>query len=212
MNKKLFKKLAFYYICSFSSCGNDLGQWRAYADNGRGFAIGFDREILDKAFRDDGTSNRIFSTFPVGYDDTRLINAHKERIKALFRDIPLKREEFSDDKLLSDELMRSLVTGSLVTALYFKHAAYINEQEYRFLQIYSVDSHPILKKRCHNYSLIEYREFDWLNLAPKALKKIIVGPSEDDQLKAHKFAEDCLQAAGIDSVKVIDSKIPYRAL
>lgn len=30
-----------YYIASFSRVGNDLGQWRAYADNGRGFAIGF---------------------------------------------------------------------------------------------------------------------------------------------------------------------------
>jgi hypothetical protein len=212
MNKKLFKKLAFYCICSFSSCEKDLGQWRAYADNGRGFAIGFDRKILEEAFKDDGTSNQIFSTFPVVYDDTSLINAHRNRIKALFRDVPLRREEFSDDKLFSDELMLPLVSDSLSTALYFKHTAYSNEQEYRFLQLHSADPPPILKKRYRNYSLIKYREFDWLNLAPKALKEIIIGPSEDDQQKAHKFAEDCLQAAGIDSVKVIDSDIPYRAL
>lgn len=30
-----------FYIASFSREHDDLGQWRAYADNGRGFAIGF---------------------------------------------------------------------------------------------------------------------------------------------------------------------------
>jgi hypothetical protein len=29
------------YIASFSRARNDLAQWRAYADNGQGFAIGF---------------------------------------------------------------------------------------------------------------------------------------------------------------------------
>ncbi|HXM20831.1 MAG TPA: DUF2971 domain-containing protein [Terriglobales bacterium] len=39
-----------YFVCSFSSDGNDLGQWRAYADNGRGYALGFDLKALEKAF------------------------------------------------------------------------------------------------------------------------------------------------------------------
>jgi hypothetical protein len=41
---------AHYFVCSFSSAGDDLGQWRAYADNGRGFALGFDGEALEKAY------------------------------------------------------------------------------------------------------------------------------------------------------------------
>jgi hypothetical protein len=35
-----FKEIFGFYIASFSRDRNDLGQWRAYADNGRGFALG----------------------------------------------------------------------------------------------------------------------------------------------------------------------------
>jgi hypothetical protein len=40
---------AHYFVCSFSSTGDDLGQWRAYADNGQGYALGFDaKELVDE--------------------------------------------------------------------------------------------------------------------------------------------------------------------
>lgn len=41
---------AQYFICSFSATGDDLGQWRAYADNGHGYALGFDAKVLKTAF------------------------------------------------------------------------------------------------------------------------------------------------------------------
>jgi hypothetical protein len=34
-----------FFICSFSADGDDLGQWRAYADNGRGYALAFDTAL-----------------------------------------------------------------------------------------------------------------------------------------------------------------------
>ena len=36
-----FERTLEFFIASFSRVRDDLGQWRAYADNGRGFAIGF---------------------------------------------------------------------------------------------------------------------------------------------------------------------------
>jgi hypothetical protein len=39
--RETFAETLEFYIASFSRVPNDLGQWRAYADNGRGFAIGF---------------------------------------------------------------------------------------------------------------------------------------------------------------------------
>ena len=36
------RRSAHYFVCSLSERGDDLGQWRAYADNGRGYALGFD--------------------------------------------------------------------------------------------------------------------------------------------------------------------------
>jgi len=34
------------FLCSFSASGDDLGQWRAYADDGRGYALAFDAKML----------------------------------------------------------------------------------------------------------------------------------------------------------------------
>jgi hypothetical protein len=62
-----------FFMCSFSSCGDDLGQWRAYADNGRGYALGFDAKALEAGFtRDGATQIPNSSTFPVTYGDAKI--------------------------------------------------------------------------------------------------------------------------------------------
>jgi hypothetical protein len=37
-----------FFICCFSSDGDDLGQWRAYGNNGRGFALAFDPPLWSR--------------------------------------------------------------------------------------------------------------------------------------------------------------------
>lgn len=37
--------VAHFFVASFSQNGDDLGQWRAYGDDGRGIALGFERPI-----------------------------------------------------------------------------------------------------------------------------------------------------------------------
>jgi hypothetical protein len=44
------EEIAHFFVCCFSRSSDDLGQWRAYADNGRGFAIGFDGLTPERAF------------------------------------------------------------------------------------------------------------------------------------------------------------------
>jgi hypothetical protein len=62
-----------FFICCFSSDGDDLGQWRAYADNGQGFALGFDTSSLESAFiKKKGKPIKQHSTFHVTYDDNEL--------------------------------------------------------------------------------------------------------------------------------------------
>jgi hypothetical protein len=41
---------AHYFLGCFSADSDDLGQWRAYADNGRGFGLGFDTGLLEGAY------------------------------------------------------------------------------------------------------------------------------------------------------------------
>jgi hypothetical protein len=64
---------AHFFICCFSKDGDDLGQWRAYADNGRGYALGFERAPLEDVFcRKKGKPIRQHHTFPITYDDAEL--------------------------------------------------------------------------------------------------------------------------------------------
>ncbi|MDG7002106.1 MAG: DUF2971 domain-containing protein, partial [Nitrososphaerota archaeon] len=63
--KKHIEKSAQFLSCSFSKTGDDLGQWRAYAADGRGYAIGFDRSKLENVSKDIGS-------FLVSYEENEL--------------------------------------------------------------------------------------------------------------------------------------------
>lgn len=207
--------IAHFFICSFSRVGDDLGQWRAYADNGRGYAIGFDASMLVHAFTT-VISEAGHMTFPVRYGEDELRAMHREIIAEVIPLISLPRGRNLESKARDDymeELLDSLSIPILRAALFFKHKAYFNEQEYRFFQMFLAGREiPDLKYRGRPYSLTRYREFDWRRAAPESLKQIIVGPAADKNL-AFQFANDCLLAfhrtPGIVSIN--QSTIPYRA-
>ena len=75
------------YICCFSEAGDLLSQWRAYSDNGTGFAIGFSSRWL----KEEGGKNLMqggSQLWPVIYDDddqgnslNHYINKYLDRVK-----------------------------------------------------------------------------------------------------------------------------------
>jgi len=65
--------LAHFFVACVSHNGDDLGQWRAYGDNGRGFALGFDGPSLEEKFVvRSAERNPNHSTFSIRYDDQSL--------------------------------------------------------------------------------------------------------------------------------------------
>jgi hypothetical protein len=86
------QKIAHFFVCSFSAHGDDLGQWRAYADNGRGYALAFEARTLEKEFVAQ-TVMPPFSngTFPVLYDDARLSGIYGQIVDSMFQLISLPR-------------------------------------------------------------------------------------------------------------------------
>ena len=206
---------AHYFVCSLSSDGDDLGQWRAYADNGHGYAIGFDARVLESLFtRRNGVPIANNSTFPVTYDDALLADIHRQMIDNMFDLISLPQGKDMDNQSINaymTELSVSLLLHVLHTALFFKHEAYRNESEYRFLEIHKADEPPEVKRRSRSYDLVKYREFDWKRLQAGALKHIVVGPAAD-RTKAKRFATDCMVACHLGSVEIGYSEIPYRAV
>lgn len=207
---------AHFFVCSFSSDGDDLGQWRAYADNGRGFAIGFDGKALEDVFtKKDGEPIPNNCTFPVTYDDAMLIGIHREIVANMFDLISLPRGKNLESAVINaymKELSVSLSVHVLRAALFFKHEAYENESEFRFLQIHRADlPPPEVKRRYRSYELVRFREFDWRQSQASVLKQIVVGPAAD-HLKATRFVTDSLAAFHVGDVTIERSRIPYRAV
>jgi hypothetical protein len=112
---------------------------------------------------------------------------------------------------LADVAAFWLTYHALQAMLYFKHEAYINEQEYRFLQIFRADAEPEVKFRQRPYSLIRYRDFDWKNKVRSALRKIVIGPAADRKTAA-EFARSCLRFFHEESVQIDHSEIPFRPM
>ena len=215
---------ACYFVCCFSEDGDDLGQWRAYAADGQGYALGFDRQELEDAFLapslkgiDRGGYNPFIGTFSVNYakDDARKI--HEELIECVKPFLkPLDQETYDQEsvKRFLIRLSVDLSTDLLLTSLFFKDGAFRNEKEYRFLEaLGSSTGAQDIKFRPRSHSLVKYREFDWGTLAPNALRKIVIGPAVD-LTASGSFVTCCLDASDYQPghvVNISQSDIPYRS-
>ena len=211
LNEK-FKEIAHYFICSFSEHGDNLGQWRAYADDGRGYVLGFDTTVLEKQFLAAATSSG--GVFRVTYNDEALKEIYRPIIEKWLPLTLLPR-----DKNLSQNVLKMYKVNLFIlltkyvfyVSSFFKHVAYKDETEYRFLESQSADTLLVPQYRARHYSLIKYKEFDWKSAGLDVLKKIVIGPAADFE-KSKRFAKDCLREAGIDLADdaITQSQIPYK--
>jgi hypothetical protein len=140
---------------------------------------------------------------------------HRQIIRVQSLVSALRGQAISGDAILAymDELSTGAPVPIIWAALFFKHKAYRNEEEYRFFQLHQAGPVPNLKYRGRPYSLVRYKEFDWRSVAPDAIRKIVIGPAADRKL-ASQFAHDCLRAfhPATGVVNITCSEIPYRAL
>lgn len=208
---KGIEQTAHYFSCSFSTADNDLSQWRAYSDDGRGYVVGFDGNSLEHLFWDDFESAiAIRECFPVTYDDEKIVSIHRKLIESIF---PLLSQFSTTHPLFKDffrQLTIKLASHVLDLSLHFKHAAFKNEREYRFLQMHRGDTQPNLKFRPRADELIRYLEFDWRAAGEDVFRKIVIGPAADYE-KAPAYAQRCLDDFGFKNVEIVRSDIPYRS-
>lgn len=152
--------------------------------------------------------------FPVTYNDTRLIEIHRGIIERMLAQISLPRVvDLGEDAFMGcwAELLIKIGASILRANAYFKHEAYVNEREFRFIQIHPLDSQPLVTKlRTRSYSSIRYQEFDWKDAGRDVLKKIVIGPAADVE-NATAFAKESLLLADQQAVAITCSAVPYRA-
>lgn len=213
MNNRV-KDSANYFVCCFSKTDHDLGQWRAYADDGQGYAIGFDAGLLENAFGEAESIN--VATFPITYDDELLYERQEQLVAETVPLVSTPR-----DMNLAGEIVKNyfvmlsvrLATALIETSIYFKHEAYKTEDEYRFLKVIGAHRDAHVKFRSRPHTLVRYREFDWKTAAADSIREIVIGPSGDFKVR-FTYVSDCLQAywpkEGVISIRKSD--IPYRSV
>lgn len=217
-----FRAVQKLFVCSFSTMNDDLAQWRAYADDGRGYMLQFDRAALDAAFEEVIPEPR--ETFLISYD---LDKDSEYSLRQLQQKIACQAV-LAIDKILKEmgdfthpvqaqipamKLFNAYAYYVFLISMHFKHKGYIGENEYRYMNIErSIPSKLDIENRFRPNEIILYQKFPWKPLASSALKSILIGPAADRE-KSRRFVNDCLAYYHLDyKVDVNFSDIPYRSI
>ena len=213
---KLGSALHVFLAC-FSRKRDDLGQWRAYGDNGRGFAIGFAPPMF--AIEDPAFQTHIEKMYlgSVVYDQTEALSRHREAIGwaldeflAAARLYPhLMKSSVKRDAFLQ-EMRTSLIASPLIWySLTAKHHAYRDEDEVRQVLLGAGDDlKPYIQTRVRGSEIVPYVAAPWRVRKKGMIKEIIIGPAAS--FGAEEAVIAMLRSCGIDGVKVTRSEIPYR--
>jgi hypothetical protein len=126
-----------YYVCCFSECRDSLSQWRAYADNGAGFAIGFSVAYLSQ----DSDSPFECKLAKVSYDNSALaealcdfVNDLQSQLTELPGDIDKKMMQ------LCVENASSRIGGWCIDrSAFHKDVGFIEEEEWRSVRTYRLE-------------------------------------------------------------------------
>jgi DUF2971 family protein len=211
-----------FWISSFSLDGNDLNQWRNYADDGRGVCLGFSTAIFDMnelAKPVASAPNRL--RFPVNYNKDHLqrkMQAYIDLGLDLLEQVNLPErdsyyESYGRALLFERDFLRVLNDGFYVNSLLSKHAAYSHEQEYRLLvsgfqnTIASSDRHRLRERKGEIVGYLDLPIPSWKQ--PRALTQIRLGPAAPNQLNDQ--LRTTLTMLGIPVPKIDQSDIPYRS-
>ena len=205
--------IGHFFISSFSTDKDELGQWRAYADDGNGYALEFDTKILKnildiKKISTDG----LFASVRIDYRKDTIKNYQRQLVEKAFALVScaskLKVLNIEQDYLVA--LSAQLASHVIYTSLHFKHNGYRSEQEYRFLQVISFIAPFAMSHYFRKDEVVKYTKMNWVDGETSALTGIFIGPAADNE-KSKKYVEDCLEVSLRQSVPIGFSGIPYRS-
>lgn len=224
------KRISFHYVTCFSLDGDLLSQWRAYADDGKGIAIGLDPKKMKEAFKP--KANGMY----VEYD---LKNQKKiaEKIISVCHDFYALNIKMLEK--LNEPDLYTIIAKEINEVIdkyigLFKHNSFSEEREFRFDLSIDKDyneSSDILSYRVSRNNLLvpylelktEYRlekehreknkmgtdDLDKYKIKLLPITEIIIGPSTDFELNKQSI-EGFLKKHNYEDVNIISSEVPYR--
>lgn len=200
------------FVTSFSVESDLLSQWRGYADDGRGVAVGIDR-LKFKELLDDNLDINVEDFFVI-YDDDRKKEIARKVVSVVLSNI---HDKISDNSEVIKFAQNELVKNAVRVAGYFKDSAFKEEKEFRFEK--SLDLNTNLSDVFHRISknglLVPYTHIT-VNTVPfksnsLPISKIIIGPSLNFELNKRAIQQMLLKSEyNLDEVEISASEIPYR--
>ena len=164
-----------FYCSCFSKDGDSLGQWRAYADDGRGVAIGFNRSFLDSFLMPNVT--RLEDVIYLAETDAKELETDLKQA--------LSELESAVDKQLDDRI--SIIAAKTksswaMKAPFRKNAAFSEEDEVRLVHMpnlsgKSADDSKIgnLQFFHRNAVIVPYKPL-LIDAAQKPIARVVLGP------------------------------------
>lgn len=199
------------YPFSFSRCRDDLSQWRAYGDNGRGVCIEFKPDVFALAKTE-------FFGGGILYGNDEAKRRHSPLIEKTL-EIISQREAMSGFFLVSvgafqgvdlSEVFKPFQEMFIWNCLFTKHEAYQAERELRFAVVGAPDElRQRIKTRVRGSEIVPYIPLKLTTLKMNGIAQIQLGPAADRRaldgirhlLRQHEYDEALL---------VHQSTIPYR--
>jgi len=207
-----------YYFMSFSKNGDLLSQWRGYADDGFGVAIGFQSGLIYDILKIPEQNNTVSKNMRAKSDIFQFSSTDIEYKNNLIKDII---EKYLTNGTLEDADVDALLIKN--DAIGCKHYSFEEEKEFRIVYSPDIESQKFeankhfdnaVKKlskkdyRVSNNQIIPYYEFDFATDGNSLLiPKIILGPK--CKLQKNDIKE-FLKSNGFESIRIEDSKSSYR--
>jgi hypothetical protein len=188
------------FCACFSKNDDSLGQWRAYADDGRGVAIGFSRQFLSSfvtTYR-----NQLKDVEYLGGSDFSLL---KDELSQAFQSLKALPKPVLDDHI--SMVARETQNNWDARAAFSKNAAFKEEAEVRLVHIGSLartDETNVSATQfaCRNQLIIPYKAIK-LSEAEQPIVEIVLGPRnsiEHNRRGIYNFAHSKGIRLGIDQI------------
>ncbi|QYA99724.1 DUF2971 domain-containing protein (plasmid) [Rhodococcus sp. USK10] len=194
------------YVVSLTRHADSLSQWQGYGNNGNGFAIGFDQDMLHKVtyrkwdhHRNEWTDSPTSQPIKVEYGRKARAKLVDDVIEALVDGSGEYVEQFA--------LYTVRAVGlALRAAALVKHPGFKNEAEWRLIASDLLQERDIKFQPSGTFSLLPYVEMSF----PKdAIRTIVVGPGRHTKLRI-SAVNQFLAVNGYSDVDVVPSSVPFR--
>lgn len=192
------------HIACFSTEGDVLSQWRGYANDGKGVAIGFNRNYFESISNPENKETKLID---VVYDEVE----QRQKLGKLMKSIDI--EQFHKINSNLEGLSSIVLIQQIIEyGLFFKHYSFREEKEIRLIHGFgevSAESESI-KYRSTEDNLISYMEIP-LNIENEfpPIREIVLGPkNKADERDVKNFYQ---RIFGIQrEIKITRSMSSYR--